>query len=89
MFTEKDYGIPISVELSEAVRRYTNHHDRAEASRLTGIGSSTVRDVVFRNNNLTEDNSKAILVMINTARIHCNLRIAQAVKDSKYFESLK
>lgn len=89
MFTKKDYGIPISVELSAAVRRYTNHHDRAEASRLTGIGSSTVRDVLFRNNNLTEDNSRAVLVMINIARIQCNLKISEAVKDSKYFESLK
>lgn len=60
-------GSPISDQLSEYLRQYTSKGDRADVSIKTGVGASTIRDVVYRNNNLTEDNSRAIYRLINVA----------------------
>ena len=57
-------GSPISEKLSLYLRHYTSKGDRADVSIKTGVGASTIRDVVYRNNNLTPDNSRAIYKLI-------------------------
>ena len=63
----ESYGIPISEELSNFIKEYTNTNDRANVSSETGIGTSTVRDVAYRANNLTESNSKAVIALVKIA----------------------
>lgn len=60
LFTEIDYGKTISQDLSNYLRQYTTTRDRADVNAATGIGTSTIRDLVFRRNTLTLENSKSI-----------------------------
>lgn len=64
-------GIAISEELSLLLRKYTNKNHRADVSQKTGLGTSTIRDLVFRNNSLTINNSIAIISLINIAVNRC------------------
>lgn len=89
MFTEKDYGMPIAKELGETINKYVDQDDRAEVARITGVGTSTIRDVIRRLNSLTEANMPGIEAILKIAQYKCELQIAESVKDKKYFESLK
>ncbi|SOC79855.1 hypothetical protein SAMN06296241_1393 [Salinimicrobium sediminis] len=80
MLKNEQFGNPISEKLSNYLRTYTGKDDRANVSRMTGVGSSTVRDVAFRNNNLTESNSRAIIELMRIAIINCNNLIEDAGK---------
>lgn len=62
LFKKDDFGRVIDADLSDRIRRTTTVDDYVEASEMTGglVKQSTVRDVTYRRNNLTETNSKAI-----------------------------
>ena len=59
LFEEKHYGKPISEQLSGYLRTYTDKHDRANVSVETGVGTSTIREVMYRTNPVTKRNSNA------------------------------
>lgn len=80
------FGSPISEKLSDYLRKYTTSNDRATVCIETGVGMSTVRDVCYRKNSLTEDNSKAIIALVNIAISACENSIEkadEAIKDLK------
>lgn len=85
---DEQFGNPISEKLSNLLRCYTTNNDRANVSISTGVGSSTVRDVSYRNNNLTEDNSKAIIALVEIAIKNCRESISNAQKALKYLSSI-
>ena len=85
---DEQFGNPISEKLSNHLKTYTSNNDRANVSRMTGIGSSTVRDVAYRNNNLTESNSKAIIELARIALINCSNSIEDAVKAASELKSI-
>lgn len=87
MLKNENYGNPISERLSNLLKTYTTSNDRANVSRMTGVGSSTVRDVVYRNNNLTESNSRAIIELIHIAIINCNNSVNDAREAVEYLQS--
>ena len=76
MFKPDDFGKPISQELSDTLREYTTKDDRADVSIKTGVSISTIRDVTYRNNSLTESNSRAIIMLASKAKSKCQ----QAIK---------
>jgi len=78
MFTADDYGKPISQELSETLREYTSKDDRSDVSTQTGVSLSSIRDVMYRNNSLTESNSRAIIMLSAIAKENCK----QAIDDA-------
>ena len=78
MFTAEDFGKPISKELSETLREYTSKDDRSNVSAQTGVSVSTLRDVVYRNNSLTESNSRAIVMLASIAKVNCEQTINDA-----------
>jgi hypothetical protein len=84
MFQSEDFGKPISEELSENLKKYTSKDDRADVSIKTGISVSTIRDVVYRANMLTENNSIGIIELIKVAI--ANIETAAHVKS--YLEQL-
>lgn len=86
LFDKDNYGKPISEKLSEYLRDWTDKQDRADVSRETKIGLSTVRDVVYRNNSLTEENSKAILELMKIAVKNCTNKIEYGKRVRKEFE---
>lgn len=53
MFTEEDYGKPINEKLSVTLRRNTSKDDFANVATYTNTSFSTIRDVVYRTNSLT------------------------------------
>jgi len=62
-------GKLISEELSNYLRTYTDKFDRINIAQMDGIkvGASTMREVIYRNVNLTADNSKAINELMKIA----------------------
>lgn len=68
---DEQFGKPISEKLSNYLRQYTDKDDRADVSIQTGVGTSTIRNVVFRSNTLTEDNSRAIVALVEIALTSC------------------
>jgi len=67
MFSEIDYGKPISEELSIVLRRNVNKNDYANIASRSNVSFSTIRDVVYRTNSLTKSNAKAISLLIYVA----------------------
>jgi hypothetical protein len=88
LFEQKHFGKPISEELSVFIREYTDNSDRANASVLTGVGTSTIRDVSYRTNSLTKENSKGILQLLKIATKNCYLRIKKGNQDAEYAEEI-
>jgi predicted DNA-binding protein YlxM (UPF0122 family) len=80
LFNHDSYGKPISEELSNYLRTYTDKFDRADVAAETEIGTSTIRDVVFRTNSLTEQNSKAIIELMKIAVKKCELNIINSTE---------
>lgn len=68
---QDNYGKPISEKLSKYLKKHTTNEDRANVSISTGVGTSTIRDVVYRNNSLTEKNSVAIEELMRFAIKNC------------------
>ncbi len=62
-----DYGKPISVELSEYLKDFTDKEDIADVSTNTGISISTIEYVRNRKNTVTENNSVGIIELMKIA----------------------
>lgn len=88
LFNEDDFGFPISSELSDFFRKHTNKNDRADVSRLTGVGTSILRDVIYRTRSLTDDNSKGIIELIKIAvgRIESHVEEAESIKEVAFIQ---
>lgn len=80
---DEKFGNPISEELSNYLRKYTDKDDISNAAIETGVGRSTVRNVVYRSNTLTEGNSIAIIALIDIAITNCELAIESAEQTIK------
>lgn len=81
---DEQFGNPISEKLSNYLRQYTDKDDRADVSIQTGVGTSTIRNVVFRSNTLTEDNSRAIVALVEIAMASCRdimLKASEAIDE--------
>ena len=78
LFDKEHFGKPISEKLSSYLRTYTDKFDRADVSTKTNVGTSTVRDVVYRSNALTENNSKAIIELMRIAIKNCQSNIVKS-----------
>lgn len=66
-------GKLISEDLSNYLRTYTSKFDRIHVAEMNGIevGVSTMREVIYRNVNLTANNSKAINELMKIAIQKC------------------
>ncbi|WP_375325977.1 hypothetical protein [Flagellimonas sp. GZD32] len=67
IFSEDDYGRPISERLSEVLRRNLTKNDFANVAIRSGVSFSTIRDVVYRTNSLTKANAMAISLVMHAA----------------------
>ncbi|KAB7528728.1 hypothetical protein F8C76_12785 [Flagellimonas olearia] len=67
IFTDEDYGKPISERLSEILRRNASKDDLANIAIKCKVSFSTIRDVVYRTNSLTKANATAIAQLIYVA----------------------
>ena len=88
LFEEDHFGKPISEGLSRYIQKYTDKYDRADVSVKTKVGTSTIRDVVYRTNSLTKNNSKAILELMRISVINCTQRIEKAYKAKEELETM-
>lgn len=88
IFNKQNYGQPISEELSVLLKEFTSKDDRANVSIKTGVSVSTIRDVSYRTNMLTESNSVAILELIKVAMHNCAEKIGSAEKAKVFFEDI-
>ena len=75
-------GKPISEDLSKFLRNFTGPKDMADVSTDTDVSISTIRDVKHRRNNISEENKKAIVKLIQIAVINADGKIKEA-KDGK------
>ena len=64
-------GKPISLELSIYLQNYASKDDRADVSRATGVGLSTLRNLVYRMASITAQNSIAVNELMKTAIKNC------------------
>lgn len=86
LFKEEHYGKLISTDLANYLRSYTDIMDRAKVSSVTGVGISTIRDVVYQRNTLTENSSAAIIELMKIAVQNCKNSITKAKKVKNELE---
>lgn len=86
LFQQESFGKPISEQLSDYLKQYTSNHDRANVAEKTGVSISTIRDVSYRNNMVTENNSIAMLELMKIAVVNCTNTIQHAKKAKEYLE---
>lgn len=79
---------PISEELSDYLKTYTTTNDWANTSIKTKVGTSTIRDVIYRYNSLSEKNSKAIIELVSIANDNANKSIGEARKAVTFFNKI-
>ncbi len=77
----EQFGSIISKKLSEFIQKYSTTDDRKEISRSTGISYSTVRYLINRSNSLTEDNSVALIAMIEKSIENCQKVSLESERD--------
>jgi hypothetical protein len=83
----EQFGKPISEQLSEYLKEYTTTNDRADVCEQTSIGTSTLRDVVFRYNSLSKTNYIAVVELMRVAVRNCTQRIQSSKQAKRFFES--
>ncbi|GAB1856762.1 hypothetical protein MHTCC0001_15980 [Flavobacteriaceae bacterium MHTCC 0001] len=88
VFTNEDYGELIGEQLSKYLKKTTDVNDRVRVHKKTGVGTSTIRDVVYRRNRLTKDNAIAIVELIKIAKQNCDDTITSATEMRDMFESM-
>lgn len=86
LFEKEHFGKPISTELSNYLRTYTDKFDRADISTKTSVSLSTIRDVIHRSNTLTENNSKAIVELMKMAIKNCENKIVKSTEVKEELE---
>ena len=70
----ENYGLPITLRLSQHLKEYSTIHDRGDAARQTGVGISTIHQVIQMSGNLTKDNERAIVFLLDVAIENCKDR---------------
>lgn len=80
-------GNPISVLLSDYLKEYTTVNERADVAAKTGVGTSTIRDLIYRTTSVTETNTKAIVALIELAVVNCTNKIEYGKKARKNLNS--
>jgi len=88
IFTEEDYGKPISERLSQVLRRNATKNDFANIAIQSNVSFSTIRDVVYRTNSLTKVNAMAISLLIHAAFENSFAYKLQAEGDIMYLSNL-
>ena len=88
MFTSSDFGKPIGQELSTILRRNLNKDNLANIATGCSISFSTVRDLVYRTNSLTEGNSMALALLIHAALENSVARKLQSEGDIMFLDGL-
>lgn len=69
----------ISPVLSEYLKEFTTKDDRADIiSKVNGVSSSTLRDVMYRRNSVSENNLPALKLLLLKASENADAKIKQA-----------
>lgn len=87
LFEEHHFGKPISQELSRYITKHTSKNDRADVSRLTGVGTSTIRDTCYGASSVSKRNSVAIIEMMRKAVYNCTHKINSALQAKSFLEA--
>lgn len=88
LFTPQYYGKPISTQLSEYLKVYTSSKDRTEVSRSSGVSVSTLRDIIYSGNSISEKNAPAMLTLMKIAVRNCTKSIEKAKEFQVYYEEV-
>jgi hypothetical protein len=80
------FGKPISEMLSKYLLEFTDQTDRANVSQQTSISTSTIRDVVYRRNTLTETNYIGIVELMRIAVANCTQKIKTSKQAKSFIE---
>ncbi|RLJ33882.1 hypothetical protein CLU97_3371 [Chryseobacterium sp. 7] len=81
-------GKPICEDLSKFLRDFTSPKDMADVSTETSVSLSTIRDVRLRRNNISDDNKKAIIRLMQKADVNADNKIKDAKKGKKYIKQI-
>ena len=88
MFSQEDYGKPISEQLSSVLRRNVTKNDYANIASRSNVSFSTIRDVIYRTNSLTKSNAKAISLLVHAAFENSIAFKLQAEGDTLFLNTL-
>ncbi|OPB96877.1 hypothetical protein BAS10_07455 [Elizabethkingia meningoseptica] len=77
---EIELNQPINNSLSEYLKEFTSNNDRADIHIETGVSASLLKDLIYRRRNVTEDNRKGLIALINVARSNASNQISLAIK---------
>lgn len=74
----------ISPVLSDFLKEFTSKDDRADViNNVAGVGSSTLRDLVYRVNPVTDNNLPALKLLLLKASKNADAKIKQAKNCKK------
>ena len=88
MFSKADFGKPISEDLSTILRRNLNKDHLANIAAGCHLSFSTIRDLVYRTNSLTQGNCMALALLIHSAFENSIARKLQSEGDIMFLEGL-
>lgn len=83
---EFKHGKPISAKLSEALKTHISSSDRADISRLCNVSPSTLREVMYRNQSITENNETGIRMMVERALNNCKSMGKKFIENEGFLE---
>ncbi len=82
------FGNTVSEPLSELLKATITPQDRANIANKTGIGASTVRNLILRTTTITEENSRALYALLDKAIEKYNENIDNSGKAVQQLEAL-
>ena len=83
-----EFGKPISEKLSKALRSHISKNDIADIALISNVGTSTLRDVVYRRNSVTENNYKAVIDLTERALQNCHETRQKFLSNEKFLSKI-
>lgn len=78
-----EIGHPISEDLSGFLKEFTSKYDRADIHIKTGVSASLLNDITYRSRNVTEDNKKGLISLMERASENAEKQMSRARKCKK------
>lgn len=83
-----NFGKPISNELAEYIRSWTEKAEMEDVAKKCNVSYSTLRDVIYSQNNLTKNNVEAVEEITRVAVKNYTLKKNKHEKTTKKIAKL-
>lgn len=78
-----ELGKVISEELADLLKVFSSSSDRADVSREHDISASTLREITYRNQSVTERSLPAVKALLQCAQVKASVTATKSKKGAK------